>query len=154
TCRYRDGFDDLLLKFDRLDVLGGLGDIVPGEVYQLTLEGALTDGQPIRGVDCLMIMLEEDDMDDRDQSVAASVDAMPNPFNPTTRIHYSVSKESYVRLGVYDVRGRLVKELVSRTEPQGNHVVEWDAREAASGIYFCRIQAGKAVQTRKLVLLK
>ncbi|UCH85170.1 MAG: hypothetical protein JSW50_05640, partial [Candidatus Latescibacterota bacterium] len=83
TCRYRDGFDDLLLKFDRLDVLGGLGDIVPGEVYQLTLEGALTDGQPIRGVDCLMIMLEDDDMDDRDQSVAASVDAMPNPFNPT-----------------------------------------------------------------------
>ncbi len=85
----------------------------------------------------------------------------PNPFNPSTTINYSVP-EGYsgtVSLAVYDLRGRLVKQLAEGTRPAGSYRAFWDGTDAsgqqlASGIYFYRLIAGEHVQTRKMVLLK
>jgi len=83
----------------------------------------------------------------------------PNPFNPTTTIAYDLPKDSAVRLVIYDVSGRGIRELVNSSEPQGRRQVVWDGRNAsgepvASGVYFYRLVAGDFVQTRKMVLLK
>jgi parallel beta-helix repeat protein len=84
---------------------------------------------------------------------------VPNPFNPSTTIHYSLAAQSGVSIAIYDVAGRLVRELVNRTEPAGAHRANWegvDARGApvASGVYFVKMSAGTYSGTMKMVLLK
>ena len=59
-----------------------------------------------------------------------------------------------VSLPVYDVRGRLVSELVSGMKEQGSYVAIWDAADQASGVYFMKLVAGTSVQTQKVMLVK
>jgi hypothetical protein len=65
-----------------------------------------------------------------------------------------VPQEGYAALSVYDVAGRLVGRLVDGVVTAGEHVVEWDASGASSGIYFCRFESGGIVETRKLIVAK
>jgi len=78
----------------------------------------------------------------------------PNPFNPSTRINYSIPKQSYVTLKVFDVLGREVATLVNKEQQQGYYDIEFDASHLTSGTYIYRIQAGEFVESRKMVLLK
>ncbi|MCK4272667.1 T9SS type A sorting domain-containing protein, partial [bacterium] len=83
----------------------------------------------------------------------------PNPFNPITRFTYTVPQQSPVKIEIFNIMGQRVRVLVDEKVAAGSHVVTWngqsDARmETASGIYFCRFQAGDFCQIRKLVLLK
>ncbi len=80
--------------------------------------------------------------------------AYPNPFNPTTTISYALPSASPVRLTVYDLQGRTVAKLVDGMRDAGVHEVTWDAMGFASGIYFCRIEAGEFEAVRKLMLVK
>jgi flagellar hook assembly protein FlgD len=65
-----------------------------------------------------------------------------------------------VTLGVYDAAGRLVARLAEKEkQPSGYHEVEWNGRDSsgktvASGVYFCRLGAGKLTQTRKMTVLR
>lgn len=83
----------------------------------------------------------------------------PNPFNPDTRIGFSLSHAGPVTLRVYDVRGREVVTLVNATLQAGQHQVVWSGVSAtgvpvASGVYFYRLEAPRFKQTRRMVLLK
>jgi hypothetical protein len=83
----------------------------------------------------------------------------PNPFNPTTRIDFSLDREVRVTIAIYDTSGRLVKTLVDRPMAPGLHSETWDGSDnkgcaVASGAYFYRMAAGGHVLTRKAVLLK
>ncbi|UCG52132.1 MAG: choice-of-anchor D domain-containing protein, partial [Candidatus Latescibacterota bacterium] len=83
----------------------------------------------------------------------------PNPFNPTTRIRFSLDQDSMVRLVIYDVSGTRVRTLVNRHMNAGTYTEEWNARDdqgrsVASGIYFYRLSSGKRTLTRKAVLLR
>ena len=78
----------------------------------------------------------------------------PNPFNPTTTIRYVLPRASTVTLTVFDVAGRKVATLANGRYTAGRHVVRFDGRGLASGIYYYRIEAGGFRQTRKMVLLK
>jgi hypothetical protein len=89
----------------------------------------------------------------------ALVAIVPNPFNPTTTIHYNLAKGERVDIKVYDVSGRLVQELANGMQHAGPQSVVWtgtDRRGAhvASGVYFVRMVAGREVFTRKMVMLK
>jgi len=83
----------------------------------------------------------------------------PNPFNPATKIAFGVPARAYIRLGVYDVTGELVADLVGGTIEPGTHSVIWDGRDrsgspAAPGVYFSRLEAGGRVLTKKMVMVK
>ncbi|MCD4669665.1 MAG: right-handed parallel beta-helix repeat-containing protein, partial [Actinomycetia bacterium] len=52
----------------------------------------------------------------------------PNPFNPTTTIHYSIPTDSHVELSIYNIRGRLVRRLIDEPLEAGAHRIEWDGR--------------------------
>jgi hypothetical protein len=83
----------------------------------------------------------------------------PNPFNPTTSITYNLTKQGAARLLVYDVGGRLVRELTQGVQPAGSHLVTWDGRDSngnrlPSGTYFYRLEAPEFEATRSMVLLK
>jgi photosystem II stability/assembly factor-like uncharacterized protein len=78
----------------------------------------------------------------------------PNPFNPTTRISFTLSRTAFVSLKVFDLLGREVEHLVSDVQRPGEHHVVWDARNVASGIYVVRLSAGAQTHTKKMVLIR
>lgn len=78
----------------------------------------------------------------------------PNPFNPTTTIQFSLPAETFVTIKVYNIVGQTVATLLNEKRSAGTHAVAFDASNLPSGVYFYQIQAGKFVQTRKMVLLK
>lgn len=78
----------------------------------------------------------------------------PNPFNPVTTISYSIPRKSHVSLKVYNAIGREVAVLENGQKPAGTYSVKFNASNFASGIYFCRIEAGQYSAVKKLVLLK
>ena len=85
--------------------------------------------------------------------------AVPNPFNPMTHVTFSLPEAGEVSLRVYDVSGRLVRDLVSGPRSAGLHRERWDGRDqagldAASGVYFARLSAGGHTQMKSMLLLR
>ena len=81
-------------------------------------------------------------------------DAYPNPFNPTTLLSYAVPADMNVSLNIYDMRGRLIDELVNGMREQGSYQVTWNADQHASGVYMIKLVAGSTIQVQKVMLLK
>ncbi|MBD3349195.1 MAG: T9SS type A sorting domain-containing protein [Candidatus Eisenbacteria bacterium] len=85
---------------------------------------------------------------------------VPNPFNPVTQVAFTVpGGAERATVKVYDVRGRLVSVLFDGSVDGGRQVVRWDGRgpggaNAASGIYFVRLEANGERSERKMTLLK
>jgi hypothetical protein len=78
----------------------------------------------------------------------------PNPFNPTTSIRFALPKNERVSLKVYDVLGREEATLVDEEMPAGTYTVTWNASQAASGVYFYRIEAGSFRMTRRMAVVR
>ncbi len=78
----------------------------------------------------------------------------PNPFNPTTTIKFSLPKDGFVSLKIYDITGREIAKLVSEVKKAGYHNILFNASNFASGVYFYRIQSKDFVMTKRMVLLK
>lgn len=78
----------------------------------------------------------------------------PNPFNPNTKIEFSIPKSGFIKLEIYDVLGRKVKELLNQELSAGSYIVDFDALELSSGIYYYRLITKEFIQIKKAVLLK
>jgi hypothetical protein len=83
----------------------------------------------------------------------------PNPFNPATDIRFSLPEAAQVRLDVYDILGRCIATLIDGPLEAGEHIVQWDGRDAggrevASGIYFYRISGNQWTESKKMVLIR
>lgn len=78
----------------------------------------------------------------------------PNPFNPTTNISFNLPKKSEVKIIVYDVLGQEVVTLLDEFKSAGQHIVQFDGKNLRSGLYFCRMNIGNQVFTRKMTLIK
>jgi len=113
----------------------------------------VTDGMMVKSLD--------DDDSDETPAVPSElyVTSMPNPFNATLRIQYGVPVSSEVSIGVYDVRGRLVRRLVNRSMAAGNYSASWNGRDdsgrnASSGVYFIKVNAGANNRVQRVSLVK
>ncbi len=85
--------------------------------------------------------------------------AVPNPFNPSTQIRYTLAVVGPVQMDVYDVAGRRVRTLVDEVLPVGDHQVHWDGRDqsgqaVSSGVYFARLRSGGETQSQRMTLMK
>jgi hypothetical protein len=82
----------------------------------------------------------------------------PNPFNPSTKINYSLAKSGAVSLKVYDVVGRLVATLVDGYQVAGKYTVTFNTADRtfnlSSGVYFYRLESGSFMSVDKMMLLK
>jgi hypothetical protein len=85
----------------------------------------------------------------------------PNPFNPLTRIGFSIgaADAGHVSLKIYNIRGEFMRTLLDGETPPGTFVTTWDGEDAAgrklpSGLYFCKIQTRLRSETLKLLLAK
>ena len=79
----------------------------------------------------------------------------PNPFNEATVIPFAVPLEANVTMTIFDVRGRIVDQIIEdKNYGAGNHIVTWLASGRSSGIYFCHLTMGNKRFTRKMILLR
>ena len=90
-----------------------------------------------------------------------SMDApMPNPANPSTTINFSLPKSSPVSMKIFDVSGRLVRDLISgQLMAAGQKSVVWNGtddggRVVSAGVHICRLEAGKYRNVKRMTLVK
>jgi len=84
---------------------------------------------------------------------------VPNPFNPSTEVRFQLQRPGRVRVAVYDMTGRLVRDLVDEDLVGGPHHRVWDGRDRGgrpvpSGAYYLRLETPDATDHRKMMLLK
>lgn len=78
----------------------------------------------------------------------------PNPFNPSTKIKYSIPQISNVTIKVFDLLGNEIETLVNEEKPAGTYEITWYAESLPSGIYFYQLKAGVYTAVKKMILLK
>ena len=83
----------------------------------------------------------------------------PNPFNPVTTLRYDLPEDGLVNITIYDMMGRVVKNLFNNHQPAGYKSIQWNATNNAgqpvsAGLYLYTIQASEFMQTKKMILLK
>ena len=83
----------------------------------------------------------------------------PNPFNPNTNIDFSLSEKTNVQLSIYDLSGKLIKELTNTQMQIGNYNIVWDGTstdgvKVGAGVYLYQLQTDNFSETRKMILLK
>lgn len=78
----------------------------------------------------------------------------PNPFNPRTTIRYGIPETGRVCLTVCDLAGREVATLFEGVRPAGRYETRFDGSGLPSGIYVCRLTAGRFAQNRKMMLIE
>jgi hypothetical protein len=83
----------------------------------------------------------------------------PNPFNTNTQIRYQIPRDEHVSLKIFNLLGQEVRTLVDADQEASWHMVNWDGRddrdqEVATGLYFCRLEAGDVCKTTKMMLIK
>lgn len=78
----------------------------------------------------------------------------PNPFNPVTNIQFSIPKDGFVSLKIFNSRGQLVDTYTEGFMSAGKYNADFDGTKLASGVYFYTLTAGDFVQTKKMILIK
>lgn len=83
----------------------------------------------------------------------------PNPFNPSTVIDFELPKRSLVQIDIVNIKGQLVKQLISQTLRAGVHSVVWDGtgdtgQKVSSGVYFYKLTTDNFASSKKMILLK
>ncbi|MDP2367261.1 T9SS type A sorting domain-containing protein [Rhodoferax sp.] len=123
---------------------------LPGNTYTVAVGGYSSySGSYILNIYCA------DVVDANEQPAAfALAQNVPNPFNPTTTISFSMDETSFASLKVFDLAGRTVASLVNGMVERGQHSVTLDASSLTSGVYFYALEANGQVETRKMVLMK
>jgi hypothetical protein len=81
-------------------------------------------------------------------------EAYPNPFNPSTTIHYQIPQAGIVILKIYDILGNEVATLVNEEKSAGKYNVNFNASSLSSGVYIYKIQTSSFINSKKMILLK
>lgn len=82
------------------------------------------------------------------------LNAIPNPFNPSTTIVYNIPVTTRVNLTIYDVFGKEIATLVNSRQQAGKYEVKFDASKLSSGYYFYKIVACDFIQVKEMLLIK
>jgi hypothetical protein len=129
----------------------GTGDV---RLYIAGLQGGHN------GLNSILAILSEEQTSGIDDEAQATPDRLqlsqnyPNPFNASTTVEFSLAESQPVKLVIYDILGNKVRTIFDRHAAAGFHTLIFDASELSSGVYFYRLQAGNAVETKRMVLLK
>ena len=78
----------------------------------------------------------------------------PNPFNPITRIEYSLPENASIELIIYNIHGRHIQTLIQGFQTAGYHSINWNASNYSSGVYLIRLESSIYSKTQKVVLIR
>lgn len=105
----------------------------------------------------LMKSIDDDNRRIRESAILNSYSLgqnYPNPFNPNTNIKFSIPKEGPVKIIIFNTMGETVETLFNNVLPMGTHVIEFNAVNLPSGIYYYCLEVGEFRQLKKMTLLK
>jgi len=111
------------------------------------------DGTILRTTNGGATFVEEEEIDEIPTDYKLT-NNFPNPFNPNTKIKYSIPQSSNVVIKVFDMLGNEIETLVDEQKPTGTYEITWYAENLPSGVYFYKIQTKKFIETKKMVLLR
>jgi hypothetical protein len=145
-------------------------DLIADDVLQtFYFDNYVTMGLHVYGICAVYGNYESDpvilqvNMTDTDNNLIPDVTILqnnyPNPFNPETRINFSLHQETHTVIGIYNLKGEKVRNLVNEILPAARHSILWNGKDdrgqtVCSGIYFYRMQAGNYSAVRKMIMLK
>jgi len=78
----------------------------------------------------------------------------PNPFNPSTTIKYSIQKDGFVKLAIYNLLGEEITVLINNEQKAGKYEIMFDASRFASGVYMYRLESNNFISIKKMILIK
>ena len=78
----------------------------------------------------------------------------PNPFNPTTKIDFSIPIYELVTINAYDIKGRAIETLINKKLQPDTYSINWHASAHPSGIYLIKMKSGNYSHTQKVILIK
>ncbi|MBK9225775.1 MAG: T9SS type A sorting domain-containing protein [Ignavibacteria bacterium] len=79
----------------------------------------------------------------------------PNPFNGSTKIRFEISKKGTVSIGIFDITGKKLVELVNKQFTSGEYEVDYTSNDNSSGVYFYSLSVdGTILDTKKMIVLK
>jgi hypothetical protein len=91
---------------------------------------------------------------DRNKTEYYLSDNFPNPFNPVTSISYYIPEDGYVSLIIYDIIGREIIRLIDEYKKQGEYIIDFNATDLNSGVYFYTLRTGNYTKTKQMLLVK
>jgi hypothetical protein len=88
-----------------------------------------------------------------------AVKVSPNPFTSNTNVCYSIEKKENVKIGIFDITGKLVKQLVNSEQDMGAHTAYWNGKnelgnKIGAGIYFCVVNSGSHKNVSKILAVR
>lgn len=96
--------------------------------------------------------LSGNDISESDENIYTG--NFPNPFNPSTEIQFSIPADGFVRLSVFDVTGKLIKELLNEFRIRGSYKQTFSGSNLPTGVYFYRLETNGYIRTKKMTLIK
>jgi hypothetical protein len=118
-----------------------------------------TNAQGTGGTDLWLLLLGKENPSDIEYYPISTnsfslLQNCPNPFNPSTKIRYSITQSGLVTLKVFDVLGNEIAILVNQEMNAGSYQVNFNANNLASGVYIYQIKSGGFISSKKMILLK
>jgi hypothetical protein len=142
----------------------------PSYAYGVAVSGTYVyvadwgSGLQILLAQCEDVVAIEDDpdtpgSDEETPSAGRHLTVHPNPFNPQTTVAFSLDRNVWAEIGVYDLTGRRVINLASRTFTAGPHTLTWNGRDSQgrampSGTYIVRLETESDLKARKVMLVR
>lgn len=156
---------ELVARFEGMEwnvpiVREGLSFVATDNTSELRQGGTATYSlYMVQGGERTLLTSETVTLDGMPALVSQLKGAYPNPFNPMTKVAFTLAEAGHVQLAIYDAAGRRVSLLASEEFGVGEHTVTWEGRDdsgraLASGTYFVQMTTGSLVQQQKVNLVK
>lgn len=118
---------------------------------QIDLDGTINYHGPVQINNSAVMNADEQQTPGKEFRLSQN---FPNPFNPSTRIAFTLPQSNHVTLKVYNTAGQEVASLINGELNGGSHTVKFDAGNLASGTYFYQLRSGENTSVQKMVLVK
>jgi PKD repeat protein len=146
-----DNVPDLVVSFTRTSINSLLGGLPNNSTITIVITGTTTSGVPIRGTTTVKVK--------GGSGAAVSAFASPNPFNPQTKVSWTLKNAGTASVRIYSLEGRLIKTLHDGFAPAGLSEMHWNGldnagRSVPTGVYFLTVQSAGTKAVQKLYLLK
>jgi len=146
--KYRVNSKDTLITLLNNQKVQEFNFVSPGKPTMFSFD---PNGWLLKNVSLNLTGISDDEINIKDYKLEQN---FPNPFNPETKIVYSLGKSDNVKLSVFDVLGKEIKTLVNEYQNSGTYTVNFNASELSGGVYFYKLQTDNYKNIKKLVLLK